>query len=50
MTGRSAIGQIGCPVSRSSAKMSPCLVFWISALMGRPSTVTSSRIGAVGMS
>ena len=49
-TGRSSIGQIGSPVTRSNAKANACLVIWITALMSRPSTVRSARIGAAGMS
>jgi hypothetical protein len=49
-TGRSTIGQIGSPVSRSSTKTKPCLVIWASSLRGLPSTTTSMRVGAAGRS
>ena len=47
-TGRSSIGQTGSPVARSNTKTNACLVSWATALIGRPSTVMSIRIGAAG--
>jgi hypothetical protein len=47
-TGRSSIGHTGSPVARSRTKMNPCSVSWATALIGRPSTVMSARMGAVG--
>ena len=47
-TGRSSMGHTGLPVARSRTKTNPCLVSWATALTGRPSTVMSARIGAVG--
>src|SRR5262249_6631105 len=47
-TGRSSIGQIGFPVTRSNVKMNPCFVIWATALIGRPSTLMLMRLGAPG--
>ena len=49
-TGLSSIGQTGSPVARSKTYVKPCLLTWARALIGRPSTVMSSRIGAAGKS
>ena len=49
-TGRSSIGQIGWPVTRSNTYSTPCLVGCATALIVRPLTVMSARIGAHGMS
>jgi hypothetical protein len=49
-TGRSSIGQIGLPVTRSNANRNPCLVTWATALIRWPLTVMSSRFGAAGRS
>ena len=49
-TGRSSIGQIGCPVTRSNMYTQACLVGCAIALIGLPLTVMSTRIGAHGMS
>ena len=47
-TGRSSMGQTGSPVARSKTKVNPCLVTCATALIGRPSTVMSMRLGAAG--
>ena len=49
-TGRSSIGQTGSPVTRSNVYTNPCLLTCTSALMSRPSTVISTRLGDVGKS
>jgi hypothetical protein len=49
-TARSSIGHTGWPLVRSSTYTQPCLVGWASALIRRPFTVMSTRIGAHGMS
>src|SRR5215831_7367001 len=49
-TGRSSIGHTGCPVMRSNTYRNDCFVGCASALMARPFTVMSIRIGAHGMS
>jgi len=49
-TGRSGIGQIGTPVTRSSTYAHACFVSCATTLRGFPSTTTSARIGAAGMS
>src|SRR5882672_10744184 len=49
-TGRSSIGQMGCPVTRSNTYRNACLVGWATALIVRPLTTMSARIGASGMS
>ena len=49
-TGRSSIGQSGCPVTRSKRKTHDCLVGWATALTTLPFIVRSSRMGAHGMS
>ena len=49
-TGRSSIGQIGSPVTRSNVNAHPCLVVCTTTSRGRPSTVTFSVTGAVGLS
>src|SRR3954468_16134574 len=49
-TGRSSIGQIGSPVSRLTTYSHACLVGCATALIVRPLTVMSTRIGAHGMS
>src|SRR4051794_15898742 len=49
-TGRSSIGQTGSPVSRLKTYNHACFVGCASALIARPLTVMSTRIGAHGMS
>src|SRR5580658_5200028 len=49
-TGRSSIGQIGFPVTRSNTYKKPCLLGWATTLTFRPSTVISARIGAEDIS
>ena len=49
-TGRSSNGQTGVPVVRSNAYANACFVSCTTAFTGRPSTVRSIRIGAVGLS
>ena len=44
-TGRSSIGHTGCPVTRSKTNANACFVSWTTALIRRPSTVMSARIG-----
>ena len=44
-TGRSSMGQTGSPVTRSKTYANACLVTCTTALIGRPSTVMSARIG-----
>ena len=47
-TARSSIGQTGSPVTRSKTYVYPCLLTCAIALMSRPSTVISRRLGWVG--
>ena len=49
-TGRSSIGHTGLPVTRSSTNTYACLVTCARALMRRPFTRMSARIGAAGRS
>src|SRR6185436_12287647 len=49
-TGRSSIGHTGWPVCWSNTYTKPCLVGCAIALIRRPPTVMSARIGAQGMS
>ena len=49
-TERSSIGQTGWPVTRSNTYVKPCLLTWATALIGFPSTVISTRLGAQGKS
>src|SRR4029077_17030053 len=49
-TGRSSIGQMGLPGTRSNTYRNACFVGCATAFTRLPSTVTSSRIGAHGMS
>src|SRR5437763_3723971 len=49
-TGRSSIGQTGWPLTRSKTYRIPCLVGCATALIARPFTVMSARIGAEEMS
>ncbi len=49
-TGRSSMGHTGSPVTRSKTYRNPCLLTWASALIGRPSTSMSTRLGAAGKS
>ena len=44
-TGRSSIGQTGSPVTRSNTYVNACLLTIATALIGRPSTVMSTRFG-----
>src|SRR5713226_8554436 len=44
-TGFSTIGHTGFPVTRSSTYRKPCLLGCATALIARPSTVMSARIG-----
>ena len=47
-TGLSSISQTGSPVSLSKTNANACLVSCVIALISRPSTVISIRIGAAG--
>ena len=49
-TGRSSMGHTGSPVTRSKTYSHVCLLGWATALISRPSTVMSTRIGAHGRS
>jgi hypothetical protein len=49
-TGRSSIGHTGCPVSRLKTYAQPCFVASITMGTRRPSTVTSTTVGAFGLS
>ena len=49
-TGRSSIGHTGCPVTRSNTKRNACFPGTATALIARPFTVMSARIGADDMS
>src|SRR5216684_4466093 len=49
-TGRSSMGQIGWPVTRSKTYTHACFVGWAIALILLPLMVMSARIGAHGMS
>ena len=49
-TAVSLIGQMGSPVTRSNTYRKVCLVGCATSLRIRPSTITSSRIGADEMS
>ena len=49
-TERSSIGQTGAPVTRSNTQVKPCLLTMATALMSRPATVRSTRLGAAGKS
>ena len=49
-TRRSSMGHTGLPVARSSTNTKPCLVTCDTALIRRPPTVMSVRIGAAGLS
>src|SRR5215475_389645 len=49
-TGRSTIGQIGLPVTRSKTYRNACFVGCATALIVWPLTVISARIGAHGIS
>ena len=44
-TGRSSIGQTGSPVARSNTYVNACLLTMATALIGRPSTLMSTRFG-----
>src|SRR4051794_22113217 len=49
-TGRSSIGQIGWPVTRSNTYSQACLLGTATTLRARPPTVTSAMSGADDMS
>ena len=49
-TGSSSMGHTGSPVTQSKTYTNPCLLTWATALISRPSTVMSSRLGAAGRS
>ena len=49
-TGRSSIGHTGSPVTRSKTYVNACLLTCATALISRPSTVMSARIGGEAMS
>ena len=44
------MGHTGSPVTRSKTEVNACLLTWAIALMSRPSTVMSRRLGPVGKS
>ena len=49
-TGTSLIGQTGWPVTRSNTYRMACLLGTATALIKRPSTLISARMGAEDMS
>src|SRR4029078_10313869 len=49
-TARSSIGHTGWPVTRSKTYRNACLVGCATALMARPFTLMSARMGAADMS